>query len=173
MADKNMRIYLNGFMGAGKSHWGRILAERLELPLFDLDEQIVNSEGRSINEIFASEGEEEFRVREKEVLHILTESHDSFVMSCGGGTPCYFNNIGYMNDSGTTVWINTPLTQLFTRLQNQRLHRPLLRELDDEQLRAFILKKLSDRKIYYSQCRVILSEDELTIDKLIETLTHA
>ena len=168
-----MKIYLNGFMGAGKTHWGRILASRLQVPLFDLDEQIVNSEGRSINDLFAKEGEEYFRMREKEVLQILTESHASLILSCGGGTPCYFNNIGYMNDSGTTVWLNTSLPVLFERLQKQRGHRPLLRDLDDLQLRAFIQKKFSDRKIYYSQCRVMVNEETLTIDSLIETLFHA
>ena len=66
------------------------------------------------------EGEEYFRLKEKEVLHIITESHESFVMACGGGSPCYFNNIEYMNQSGTTVWINTPLETLFERLVKEK-----------------------------------------------------
>ncbi|HWR33301.1 MAG TPA: shikimate kinase, partial [Chitinophagaceae bacterium] len=108
-----MKIFLIGFMGSGKTHWGRLLSQKLGIPFFDLDEQVTGHAGKSIHEIFESEGEEQFRIFEKEVLHIITESHESFVMACGGGSPCYFNNIDYMNQSGTTVWINTPLNTLF------------------------------------------------------------
>src|SRR5687767_8125439 len=111
-----MRIYLIGFMGSGKSHWGRLLSSKLTLPFFDLDKQIVEEEKKPIVEIFEEKGEEYFRMLEKEALYILTESHESFVMACGGGTPCYFNNIDYMNSNGTTVWLNTRLDVLFNRL---------------------------------------------------------
>ncbi|RYY54354.1 MAG: shikimate kinase [Chitinophagaceae bacterium] len=168
-----MKIYLNGFMGAGKTHWGRQLGKRLQIPFFDLDEQVVNSEGKSINEIFAAEGEEGFRMKEKEVLHLITESHDSFIMACGGGSPCYFNNIEFMNDRGLTIWINTPTTVLFERLVKERDHRPLLRSLDDQQLKAFIQKKISDRKIYYQQCQVIIDDENITPEQFIETIFHA
>ena len=136
-----MRIYLIGFMGAGKTHWGRLLSEKLGMRFFDLDEQVTEHAGKSIPEIFATEGEEQFRIMEKEVLHIITESHESFVMACGGGSPCYFNNIEYMNQSGTTVWINTPLETLFQRLVVEKEKRPLIKELSDEQLKNFITKK--------------------------------
>jgi shikimate kinase len=67
--------------------------------------QVVFAEKKSINEIFADNGEEHFRVKEKELLHAITESYPDFIMSCGGGAPCYFNNIEYMHKSGTTVWL--------------------------------------------------------------------
>src|SRR4030095_14275940 len=108
-----MKIFLIGFMGSGKTHWGRLLSQKLGLPFFDLDEQVTSHCGKSIPEIFHEYGEENFRLMEKDVLHIITESHDSFVMACGGGSPCYFNNIEYMNQAGTTVWINAPLDTLF------------------------------------------------------------
>ena len=111
-----MRIYLVGFMGSGKTHWGKLISEKLNIPFFDLDEQIVASEGRSINEIFAKEGEEFFRLKEKEVLYMLTESHESFVMATGGGTPCFFTNIDYMNKNGVTVWFHCSVDCLFNRL---------------------------------------------------------
>jgi shikimate kinase len=79
-----MKIFLMGFMGSGKSYWGRMLSQKLQVPYFDLDEQIVNAGGKSINEIFESNGEEYFRLLEKDTLHIITESHDSMVMACGG-----------------------------------------------------------------------------------------
>ena len=167
-----MRIYLIGFMGAGKTHWGRLLSEKLGMRFFDLDEQVTEHAGKSIPEIFATEGEEQFRIMEKEVLHIITESHESFVMACGGGSPCYFNNIEYMNQSGTTVWINTPLETLFQRLVVEKEKRPLIKELSDEQLKNFITKKFADRKIYYEQADIIEDERLIQLEQLVEKIFH-
>jgi shikimate kinase len=167
-----MKIFLLGFMGSGKTHWGRQLSKKLSIPFYDLDEQVISREGKSINEIFETNGEEYFRIIEKETLHIITESHDSMIMACGGGTPCYFNNIEYMNRSGTTVWLDTPIPVLFERLLKERQHRPLLKNLTDEQIRNFIIKKFSDRKIYYEQADVIMGENPVEMDKLIEKIFH-
>ena len=168
-----MKIFLIGFMGSGKTHWGRLLSEKLGIRFFDLDEQVTEHAGKSISEIFATEGEEQFRLQEKEVLHIITESHDSFVMACGGGSPCYFNNIDYMNQAGTTVWINTASNILFQRLMAEKEKRPLIRDLSNDQLKAFIHKKFADRKIYYEQADVKVDEELVQLDKLIETIFHA
>lgn len=168
-----MKIFLIGFMGAGKTHWGRLLSEKLGIRFFDLDEQVTEHAGKSIPEIFATEGEEQFRLLEKEVLYIITESHGSFVMACGGGSPCYFNNIEYMNQAGTTVWINTPLDTLFDRLVKEKDKRPLIKELSVEQLRGFISKKFADRKIYYEQANVTVDEEPVQLDRLIEKIFHA
>ena len=168
-----MKIFLLGFMGSGKSYWGRLLSQKLQVPFFDLDEQIVNAEGKSINAIFDSNGEEYFRLLEKDTLHIITESHDSMVMACGGGTPCYFNNIEYMNREGTTVWLDVPIQVLYERLIRERSRRPLLKDLSDDQVRSFIIKKFSDRKIYYEQADIIVNEDPILLDSLIEKVFHA
>jgi shikimate kinase len=167
-----MKIFLLGFMGSGKTYWGRQLSQKLGIPFFDLDEQIVNSENKSINEIFVTHGEEYFRLLEKDTLHIITESRDSMVMACGGGTPCYFNNIDYMNRSGLTIWLDTPINVLHQRLLRERSKRPLLKDLSDEQVRAVIIKKFSDRKIYYEQASVIIDEDPVQLDKLIQKIFH-
>ena len=140
---------------------------------FDLDEQVAEHAGKSIPEIFASEGEEHFRMMEKDTLHLIAESHSQFIMACGGGSPCYFNNIDYMNQLGTTVWINTPLDTLFDRLVKEKEHRPLLKELNDDQLRSFIHKKFSDRKIYYEQADVMVDEEPVQLENLIEKMFHA
>lgn len=168
-----MKIFLIGFMGSGKSFRGRALSQKLNIPFFDLDEQVVNSENKSINLIFEEDGEEYFRQKEKEILHIITESHSSFVMACGGGSPCYFNNIEYMNNSGTTVWLNTPIPVLFERLSKERNHRPLLKTLSDDQLKGFIIKKFSDRKIYYEQADVCIEDENVSLDQIIEKVFHA
>lgn len=168
-----MKIFLVGFMGSGKTHWGRQLSQKLDIPFFDLDEQIISHEGKEINQIFEQKGEEYFRLLEKDTLHIITESHDSFVMACGGGTPCYFNNIEYMNHAGTTVWINIPTDTLFERLIAEKDMRPLIRELNNDQLKNFIGKKYADRRIYYEQADVMTDEQPLQLDKLIEKIFHA
>ncbi len=168
-----MKIFLIGFMGSGTTHWGHLLSQKLSIPFFDMDAQVVEHEGKTIVEIFAEKGEEYFRLLEKDVLHIITESHENFVMACGGGSPCYFNNIEYMNKSGTTVWINTPVELLFQRLKKEKEARPLIKELSDEQLKAFINKKFADRKIYYDQAAIIMDEEPLQLDKLVEKIFHA
>lgn len=168
-----MKIYLIGFMGSGKTYRGRQLSEKLSIPFFDLDEQIVAHEGKSINEIFENNGEEYFRMLEKDLLHIITESHDSMIMACGGGAPCYFNNIEYMNRSGTTVWLNTPLDVLAARLLKEKDHRPLLKDLTHDQLKAYIIKKFADRKIYYEQAAIVADDDHMELDELIQKIFHA
>ncbi len=167
-----MKIFLIGFMGSGKTHWGRKLSQKLGMPFFDLDEQVAEHSGKSIAEIFQTEGEEKFRQIEKEILHIITESHDSFVMACGGGSPCFFNNIEYMNASGTTIWINTDLATLFDRLTKEKESRPLIKDLRDDQLRYFIGKKFAGRKIYYEQANIIVEDDQLVLDTMIEKIFH-
>ena len=168
-----MKVFLIGFMGSGKSYWGRKLSEKLTLPFFDLDEQIESNEGKKISQIFAEEGEEYFRLLEKDTLHIISESHDSFIMATGGGTPCYFNNIEFMNKMGTAVWINTPIELLHERLMKDKAHRPLIKNLDDAQLKGFIIKKFSDRKIYYEQAEIVVEENEKSLEKIVEKLFHA
>ncbi len=168
-----MKIFFIGFMGSGKSHWGQLLSEKLNIPFFDLDEQVVLKEGKTIPEIFARDGEEHFRLLEKEMLHIITDRYETFVMACGGGTPCYFNNIEYMHKAGTTVWINVPFDTLFQRLAKEKDRRPLIKDLTDEQLKNYIQKKFADRKIYYEQADATVDEEPVQLEKLIEKIFHA
>jgi shikimate kinase len=166
-----MKIFFIGFMGSGKTHWGKQVSEKLHIPFFDLDEQIISHEGKSITEIFSENGEEYFRILEKDILHIISESHENFVMACGGGTPCYYNNIDFMNKSGTSIWINTPIDALFQRLIKEKETRPLIKNLTSEQLKRFIIKKFSDRKIYYEQADIIVDEEPV-LEKLVEKIFH-
>lgn len=166
--DISYRLY-----GLRKNTLGQAAEPKAQLTFFDLDEQVANAAGKTINEIFAEQGEEYFRLKEKEVLHIITESHSAFVMSCGGGAPCYFNNIEYMNQAGTTVWLNTSTETLFKRLLQEKSHRPLLKNLSDDQLRTFIKKKFSDRKIYYEQADTTIDDENITLDHFIEKVFHA
>ena len=162
-----MKVFLIGFMGCGKSFWGQQLSEKLQLPFFDLDKKIEEHEGKNITEIFTTEGEEYFRIQEKEALHLLSESHESFIMACGGGTPCFYNNIDYIKKQGTVVWINCSIDCLYSRLVKEKDKRPLIKELTDEALRSFIVKKYSTRKNYYQQAQVVINSDELSLPELV------
>lgn len=168
-----MKIFLIGFMGCGKTHWGKILSEKFHVPFFDLDEKIVEQQGKSISEIFEEEGEEHFRLLEKDVLHLLTESHENFVMATGGGTPCFYNNIDYLKKQGTVVWINCSTDCLYKRLIKEKEKRPLIKNISDEELKSYIIKKYSSRKIFYQQANVILPEDVITIENLVNKIFHA
>ncbi|HEV7331120.1 MAG TPA: shikimate kinase [Flavisolibacter sp.] len=168
-----MKIFLIGFMGCGKTHWGKQLSHKLQIPFFDLDSLIEEREGKSITAIFAEMGEEYFRMLEKDILYLVTESHESFIMATGGGTPCFFNNIDYMKSRGTAIWINSSVESLHSRLVKEKDKRPLISSIPDDELRAYIIKKYADRKIFYQQAQVILNEDDVTLERLIEKTFHA
>ena len=170
--EKELRIFLIGFMGCGKTYWGQKLAQKLELPFFDLDHQIEEGEEKTITKIFEGEGEEHFRRLEKEALHLITESHGAFVMATGGGTPCFYNNIEYMKKSGLVIWINCSTTDLHQRLLQEKETRPLLKELSDDQLLAYITKKGADRNIFYRQANITVSGEGLSLEKLISKIVH-
>ena len=168
-----IKIFLIGFMGCGKTHWGKILSEKLHVPFFDLDEKIVEDAKMSISEIFQTKGEEHFRLLEKEVLHLLSESHENFVMATGGGTPCFYNNIDYLKKQGTVVWINCTTDCLYNRLIKEKSKRPLIKNISDKDLKAYIIKKYSSRKIFYQQATVILPEEVITLENLVSKIFHA
>jgi len=167
-----MKIFLIGFMGCGKTHWGKILSEKLSIPFFDLDEKIIEHEGKSITRIFEGEGEEYFRLLEKDVLHLLTENHETFVMATGGGTPCFYNSIDYLKKNGTVVWINCSVECLYKRLAEEKEQRPLISNIPDAELKSYIIRKYSNRRIFYQQANVIINEEEIALDKLVSSIFH-
>ena len=169
-----MRIFLIGFMGSGKTHWGNHLAGQLNLSFFDLDQVIIEEEKRSVHDIFTESGEEYFRVKEKAVLENLVDQHVSFILSCGGGTPCYFNNIDFMRKYGTVIWLNTHVDILLQRLLKEKKQRPLLKGIADDDLRNYIVKKLNERRMYYEQADVIVdNENQISTGAFIQTILHA
>lgn len=169
---KLKKIFLIGFMGSGKSYWGRRLSEKMQLPFFDLDMVVAQTEKKSISGIFVEKGEEYFRYKEKEVLEELVSDHENFILSCGGGTPCFFNNITFMKETGKVIWLNTPIDLLKERLLKERTSRPLIRAIGDAELRSYIVRKLGERKMYYGQAHVIADEENITLDTLIELLNY-
>jgi shikimate kinase len=160
-------------MGAGKTYWGKQLAEHWGLPFFDLDEVIIEREGMSVSDIFAAKGEDAFRQMEKEALRDLVAEQDKFVISCGGGTPCFHENMPFMNEQGTTVWLNPTVEVMVERLKRKREKRPLLKDLSDEELVAFVEKRLTARTPVYEQASIIIENDEVSLEVFDKHLKDA
>ncbi len=150
-----MRIYLVGFMGSGKSSLGKRLAKKLEYHFLDLDREIEQQTGKTIPEIFEHEGEEWFRRKEQEILHAATGIPRT-VIATGGGTPCYFNNMDFMNANGVTVYLKMSPVSLGYRLEHARKKRPLVSDLKGEALCRFVIDKLEERAPYYEKAHCII-----------------
>lgn len=161
------RIFLIGYMGAGKTTLGRALAKELGVEFIDLDSYIENRMHKSIAQIFAEKGEEEFRNIERRMLHEAGE-FENVVISTGGGTPCFFDNIEYMNSQGATVFLDVPVERLFIRLSIARKKRPLIMNKSDEELRSFIAEQLDKRMPHYSKASQKFEADKLEDEKQIE-----
>ncbi len=155
------KIFLIGMMGSGKSYWAEKLKKKLKVPAYDLDSLVEMMEEKSIQEIFAEDGEEYFRKAEAKMLRLFAEKKQ-FIVSCGGGTACYHDNMKWMNKQGITIWIDEPVEIITERLSKEKSHRPLIKDLDDEQLNHFLEKKLEERFSFYEQSAYRLSGDRLT-----------
>lgn len=147
-------------MGAGKTTLGRALAKEIGVEFIDLDQYIEQRYCKSIAGIFAEKGEEGFRLIEQRMLHEVCE-FENVVISTGGGTPCFFDNIEYMNRQGTTVFLDVPLERLFIRLSIARSKRPLIKDKSDEELRSFIKENLDKRLPYYTKATYTFVADKL------------
>ena len=154
-----MRIYLLGFMGSGKSFSGKRLAKKFGMSFIDLDDYIEAKEGRTIREIFEKEGEDYFRKIEKECLHEMGEK-EMTIISTGGGTPCFFDNMKWMNENGVTVFLETSIEILSNRLFDEMQKRPLLKDFSKEELKHFIEKKLEERNPFYHQTQILYEQNK-------------
>ena len=150
-------------MGAGKTYWGKQLAEHWDLPYYDLDEVIVAEEEMAVSDIFNMKGEDYFRERESAILRELVKQ-DRFLISCGGGTPCFQDNMDFMNENGVTIWLNPSVSIMVERLQRKKYKRPLIQDLPDEDLTDFIEKKLAERQPFYQQSQHIIESDHISLD---------
>ena len=147
-----IRIFLTGYMGAGKTTLGKAFARELGLTFIDLDWYVEERFHRSIPDLFRERGEDGFRRLERNMLHETGEFED-VVISTGGGTPCFFDNMEYMNRQGQTVFLDVPPDVLFRRLRTATRQRPILQGKTDEELRAFIDRALEERRPSYVQAR--------------------
>ena len=171
------RIILIGYMGAGKTTIGRALAKELGLDFYDLDWYIENRRRKKIPQIFEELGEEGFRKIEHNMLHEVAEFED-VIISCGGGTPCFFDNIDYMNQQAQVVYLHCTPEVLHGHLLMGRVERPLIKGKSPEELISFIKEQLAPRAQYYTKARYTLDvtlmdnfeKIKITVEKLRELL---
>ena len=161
-----MKVFLLGLMGSGKSFWKKELAAKLKLAAYDLDLLIEAVEEASIPEIFETSGETYFRKAEAKLLRWFGEKK-SFVLATGGGTPCFHENIKWMNQQGITIWLDEPVSVLVGRLKKEKNNRPLLNHLDENGLQQYLEKLLVERTPYYSQANIRLIGNEINLKTLL------
>lgn len=164
-----MKIFLVGMMGSGKTYWMNKLAGKLKLPKYDLDQLIEDVEDRSVENIFKESGEEHFRKMESIVLKWLADK-DEFLLATGGGTPCFFDNIDWMNEQGITIWLDEPIETLTKRLIPEKSNRPLISKLNDSQLRIYLEKKTNERKSFYSKSKYSLHGADINETNLLSLI---
>lgn len=163
-------LFLIGFMGCGKSTWGRKLARISKLPFIDLDEKIVEETGMSIGSYFSEYGEAAFRQVESDVLKRVFSS-EAAVISTGGGAPCYFDNMEWMNQTGITVYLELPAGVLLSRLVGKEgTKRPLLAGKTNDEILYFIEDKLAERRPFYEQAAVVVDAMRSSPQKLWDDL---
>jgi len=158
-------VYVIGFMGSGKSTAGKKLASILGWSFIDLDKRIEEHTGRTIPEIFSQDGEACFRSLETEILKSL-KFQTNTVISTGGGTPCYGENMEYMLETGLTVYLKMTPGQLKSRLAESSTERPLIKGLSSAELLRFIEEKLAYREKWYSRAEIIVEGASLNIRML-------
>ena len=167
------RIFLIGYMGSGKTTIGKKLAEKLGYSFIDMDSHIEEKQFKTVSQIFAEIGEEKFRLLEQKSLHEVAE-FENVVISTGGGAPCFFDNMDYMNFRGLTIYLKLSAIQLAERLENSKAYkRPLLAERKGEELVKFIADGLSKRESFYSKAQIILSGNfETTVEDIFKIINN-
>lgn len=165
-----MRIFLIGFMGSGKTTLGKQLSEKLGLPFIDLDERIETAAGMKINDIFSKKGEDFFRKLEAVRLREVIEEEENMILACGGGTPCFYDNITFINATGISIWLNTPKEVMADRLLKEAGHRPLVNGLSAEKLTEFIEDRLEQRLAYYNQATLTVDPSTIALESLVQQI---
>ncbi len=164
------RVILIGYMGAGKTTIGKALAHDLSLPFYDLDWYIEERYRRTVPQLFAERGEDGFREIERKMLHEVAEFED-VVISCGGGTPCFFDNMDYMNGQAETVYLKALPEVLFRHLKMGKTERPLLKNKTEEETMQFIRESLVAREAFYLQAKHIFDVNLLdNYDKIKDSV---
>ncbi|HAD11711.1 MAG TPA: shikimate kinase, partial [Saprospirales bacterium] len=168
---KHRHLFLIGFMGSGKSYWGNKLSAVSGMPFIDLDDQITRQVGKTIPEIFLEQGENGFRILERNQLLQINTLESPTIIATGGGTPCFFDNLDIMKTWGITVYLKATQELLAARLFQQKTGRPLISDIDDPELEAYIQEKLDKRKPFYLKADVVLTQQNGS-ENLLTALIH-
>jgi shikimate kinase len=166
-----MKVILVGYMGSGKSSVGKLLASKLRVSFYDLDTIIEENEQQSVTELFENKGEIYFRKLENTILKLVLQKTEPFVLSLGGGTPCYHNNHEMLlQDDVVSFYLKGNAITLANRLQDEKVKRPLLSTVNENELIDFINKHLFDRSFYYHQVHHVISIDEKSLEQLVSEI---
>ena len=166
------RIILVGYMGSGKTTVGKALSKETGMMFYDLDWYIESRMRKSVSQIFAEKGEEGFRKIEYNMLHEVAEFED-VIISCGGGTPCFFDNMDYLNQQGDVVYLKATPETLYKHLLMAKIERPLLKGKSADELIAYITEHLKERAPFYEKARHILDVNVLDEYDKIKTSVAA
>jgi shikimate kinase len=168
------KIFLIGYMGAGKTTVGKHLAQRLNLQFVDLDLFIENRYRKRIGELFTEKGENNFREIERRTL-LEVSQFENVIISTGGGTPCFFDSMSVMNKLGETVYLKWSAEDLITRLTVYKHNRPLVEGKNKEEMKRFILENLAKREPFYNRAAIVFDIAEMTatqdVDSIVNELT--
>ncbi|OVE54572.1 shikimate kinase [Chryseobacterium mucoviscidosis] len=167
-----MIISLVGYMGSGKSHISKILSDKLNFKLIDLDKEISKRNKMTIPEIFDKKGEIYFRKLERETLEEILASEKNTILSLGGGTPVYYNNMEIINHNSKSVFLRASVATLAERLSKQKEKRPLIANITDENLAEFIAKHLFERNDFYNKAQVSVITDNRTPEDIVNEITE-
>ncbi len=165
-----MRIFIIGFMGTGKSHWGKQWAEVNNMQFFDLDTLIETEEQASVVDIFEKAGEDYFRVKEASMLRDLIKN-DNCIISCGGGAPCFYENMQYMNENGITVYLAATPAYILQNVLLEKEKRPVIKNINEAELLFFIEQKLKERFPFYTQANLTLNAETLDTNSLASIMS--
>ncbi|MBC7720613.1 MAG: shikimate kinase [Pedobacter sp.] len=163
------KIFLIGMMGSGKSYWAQQIAASTHFDWMDLDAEIEKENAMTIKEIFETEGEKSFRLKEKMALHQLAK-HKNIIIATGGGAPCFYDNITWMNANGITIFINESIEILVQRLRGEKSQRPLISSSSDKDLHNFLENKLADRLPFYSQATYTITGSKATVADFVKLI---
>lgn len=158
-------------MASGKTTIGKMLSESLQLPFYDLDSIIEQELKTTINEIFEQKGELFFRKKEREVLEVFLNNTNNYVLALGGGTPCYYDNFNlYQNNNIKSFYLKTSVTTIIERLKTQKNTRPIVANLNDEELTEFVAKHLFERNYFYNQVQTIITVDNKNEGEIVSEI---
>lgn len=164
-----MKIFLLGFMGSGKTYWGRVWARQAGMQFIDLDAVIEGQLKKSVADIFEIEGEAYFRKMEATLLRSFA-AEDNCLIACGGGTPCFADNMDWMNENGLTVYLRATPQYIYERLLDETEQRPLLKNINPAELLFFIEQKLKERLPFYEQAQKKMDTEHLQEGSLAECI---
>ena len=167
-----MKIILLGYMGSGKSTIGKALANELNLSFVDLDHAIESEIGMSIRDFFDASGELKFRRLENEVLKKVLDENSDMILSTGGGTPCYGNNLDLLKSTSNAkvFYLKASIKTLTERLLSERDTRPLIQSIDEKDLPEFIGKHLFERSNFYLQAHQVVEIDQKSVEMIVEEI---